>query len=163
MMDASSNKGHTRCIADCLCAKRSAYVWLLFLKDLFEQEGIFRTLVEEFGSSVQNRPTSTDGEGEVGQVFEEDKEPEDVTAKHGGGKLLLDEERNTGSVSLQVYLKYLRAVDSWWYVGLCTTWLVLVQASNVGNSLFLGYWSGSEIAGFSQGQYMAVYAGESTS
>jgi len=80
--------------------------------------------------------------------------------KQGGGKLLLDEERNTGSVSWQVHYRYLQAVGSWWQVMGFSISLVLVQASNVGNSLFLGYWSGSEIHGFSQGQYMAVYGGE---
>lgn len=32
----------------------------------------------------------------------------------------------------------------------------------VGNNLFLGFWTGGTIDGFSQGQYMAVYAGLGT-
>jgi hypothetical protein len=35
------------------------------------------------------------------------------------------------------------------------------QAAQVGNTLMLGFWSGDEIAGFSMGEYMAVYAGTS--
>ena len=89
-----------------------------------------------------------------------EKKPETADAPVGGGKLVLDEERNTGSVSLIVYYKYLRAIGSWWSIALIAATLIAGQAASVGNSLFLGYWSGSEIKGFSQGQYIAVYAGQ---
>jgi hypothetical protein len=39
--------------------------------------------------------------------------------------------------------------------------LIGTQVASVGNTLFLGYWSGNEINGFSEGQYMAIYAGMS--
>ena len=86
------------------------------------------------------------------------KKPADAPV--GGGKLVLDEERNTGSVSWRVYYKYLRAIGSLWFIALIAATLIAGQGASVGNSLFLGYWSGSEIKGFSQGQYIAVYAGE---
>jgi ATP-binding cassette subfamily C (CFTR/MRP) protein 1 len=124
---------------------------------LREQEGVFQTLMNDFGS------TST-GEDDAklanpGEEGEEEEKPK--VAKSGGGKLLLDEERELGAVSWRVYAKYGKAMGSWPWIGLIGTFLVLTQAANVGNSLFLGFWSGSEINGFGQGDYMGIYAGQS--
>lgn len=71
----------------------------------------------------------------------------------------MDEERNIGSVSWRVYYKYTKATGSWiWAVGIFAL-LTLNQIATVGNALILGFWSEGKIKGFSQGQYMAVYAG----
>ncbi|ORY22828.1 ABC transporter type 1, transmembrane domain-containing protein [Naematelia encephala] len=115
---------------------------------LREQEGTFRKLMEEFGSS-----------SEIKNEEEPEAETKAPGAKGtGGGKLLLDEERETGAVSWRVYGEYAKATGSLWKLVMCGVLLCLVQVATVGNSLFLGYWSGSEISGFTQGEYMAVYA-----
>ena len=115
--------------------------------DLRNQGGVFRTLMEEFGS------TGTQTEKA------EEKEPEKKDKPtEGGGKFLLDEEREIGAVSLRVYLKYGKAMGGWRWVGLCAVFLCVTQGANVANSLFLGFWSGNSIASFKQGDYMAVYA-----
>lgn len=85
---------------------------------------------------------------------------EDQEEQAKGGKLILDEERLTGAVSWKTCMSYLRAVDSWWMVGFYAAVQIGSQAAQVGNTLMLGYWSGEEIAGFSMGEYMAVYAGQ---
>ena len=121
---------------------------------LREQAGVFRTLMEEFGSSSSNLEEA--GEQKPAKA-KETKKP-----IGGGGKLLLDEERELGAVSWRVYAKYAKAMGSWKWVGLCAGLLCCTQAATVGNSLFLGFWSGSEIEGFAQGDYMAIYAGQST-
>ncbi|CAD6567059.1 MAG: hypothetical protein TREMPRED_003289 [Tremellales sp. Tagirdzhanova-0007] len=117
---------------------------------LREQAGVFRTLMEEFGSSSSNLEEA--GEQKPAKA-KETKKP-----IGGGGKLLLDEERELGAVSWRVYAKYAKAMGSWKWVGLCAGLLCCTQAATVGNSLFLGFWSGSEIEGFAQGDYMAIYA-----
>jgi len=61
----------------------------------------------------------------------------------GGGRecLVAEEERETGKVSLKVYLKYLEAVGGWWVLavllGIQTSWQVLQVASD----LWLSSWS----------------------
>lgn len=111
--------------------------------------------MEEFGS------TSTETDTTLDEKPVKAKDPKAPTG--GGGKLLLDEEREVGAVSWRVYAKYGKAMGSWSWVGLCAVLLCFTQAANVGNSLFLGFWSGGEIEGFSQGDYMAIYAGQSKS
>ncbi len=118
---------------------------------LREEEGVFRTLMIEFGSSSSPALEET--------IDEKPTKPKVKTPTGGGGKLLLDEEREIGAVSWRVYAKYGKAMGSWSWVGLCAALLCFTQAANVGNSLFLGFWSGGEIKGFKQGDYMAIYAG----
>lgn len=71
-----------------------------------------------------------------------------------------DEEREVGAVPWGIYGCYLRAMGSWWWVILIGASLVAEQAATVGNALFLGFWSQGKIEGFTQGEYMIVYAGE---
>jgi ATP-binding cassette subfamily C (CFTR/MRP) protein 1 len=124
---------------------------------LRDQPGVFQTLMNDFGSTAteEAEPAVKADAGE-----EEDKPK---VAKSGGGKLLLDEERELGAVSWRVYAKYGKAMGSWPAVSIIFFFLGMTQAANVGNSLFLGFWSGGEIKGFKQGDYMAIYAGESLS
>ena len=89
------------------------------------------------------------------ETQEEEKTDRPTT---GGGKLYLDEEREVGAISWRVYSKYGAAMGGWRWVMLCAGFLCFTQAANVGNSLFLGFWSGGSIKGFQQGDYMAVYA-----
>lgn len=77
-----------------------------------------------------------------------------------GVKLMLDEERETREIKWEVYSKYLKATGSWWWAVIIGIALLLEQCATVGNSLMLGFWSDNKISGFSQGQYMATYAGE---
>jgi ATP-binding cassette subfamily C (CFTR/MRP) protein 1 len=77
-------------------------------------------------------------------------------------ELEMEEEREVGAVSWGIYGCYLRAMGSWWWVVLIGFSLVAEQGATVGNALFLGFWSQGKIEGFSQGEYMIVYAGEFT-
>lgn len=118
--------------------------------ELREQDGVFRTLMEEFGSSSER----VDKKQVVGE-----KKQVKPKAPGGGTKFLLDEERETGAVSWKVYGQYGKAMGGWIWVAIVAFWLCLTQAATVGNTLFLGFWSGGEINGFRQGDYMGVYAG----
>jgi hypothetical protein len=112
--------------------------------------------MDEYGSTnshSDNQALTGPEKSEAGQSTEEqvEKPAED---------LMLQEERETGAVSWDVYRTYARDTGSWSLVVFIAVLLVLGQVANVANVLLLGYWSADEIGGFSQGQYMAVYAGE---
>ncbi|OCF43886.1 hypothetical protein I317_02329 [Kwoniella heveanensis CBS 569] len=125
--------------------------------DLRNEEGIFRTLVDEFGS-VEHQEDTRDEESSIeGDGDTSGKEKE--SAKEGDSKFFLDEERLTGNISWSTYLAWFAALRSPTYLTICAASLVLTQVCSVGNSLFLGYWSGELIPGFSQGEYMGIYAG----
>ena len=115
-------------------------------------------MIKDFGSVSDARKT---------EPFIEDVDLEAPTATKGHGmepktgtRLMLDEERLTGEVKWSTYTRYLKAVGNWWWAVIISAALVMEQAATVGNSLMLGYWSEARINGFSQGDYIAVYAGE---
>ncbi len=78
--------------------------------------------------------------------------------KGAGGKLILEEERETGAVSWHVYYSYAQSMGSMWWAVLFGSMLALTQVAQVFNSLFLGFWTGSQIPGYTNGDYMAIYA-----
>lgn len=89
--------------------------------------------------------------------------------------LIQSEERVTGSVPWVTYAKYFRFAGSILWIPALITLALLSQAASgesshidpetinnsfviVGNNLFLGLWTSHSIRGFSEGNYMAVYA-----
>jgi len=96
--------------------------------------------------------------------------------KTGDATLMQAEERNTGAVPWSLYKKYLSFAGGIAWAPIIVGLLLLNEAARglwrslstslnlyfslaVGNNLFLGLWTSSAIRGFSQGEYMAVYAG----
>jgi len=73
--------------------------------ELKEKEGIFRTLLEEYGQEKEE-------EKEEEEVEPVEKELNRIASKKkdGGYKLMMDEERNTGSVSWSVYGDFFKAM-----------------------------------------------------
>lgn len=106
--------------------------------------------MEEFGSTSNSEDTA--------EVLT--KNVESDLDKGAGGKLILEEEREVGAVSWHVYYRYAKSMGSMWWAVIFGTFLALTQAAQVFNSLFLGFWTGREISGFGNGDYMAVYACE---
>lgn len=108
--------------------------------------------MEEFGSTAMEKAEDED----------EEKTTKKTTAKgpKETAKFMLDEERELGAVSWRIYSKYFKAMNSWWRPWFALVVYLAVQGCTVGNTLFLGFWSGKEIKGFEQGDYMAIYAGE---
>jgi ATP-binding cassette subfamily C (CFTR/MRP) protein 1 len=134
-------------------------------QELLNQEGVFQTLVQEYGSAAAGHSTSIEGEKEgQGEVEEPKKEEGDLIVpdeeKQKGGKLLLDEERETGEITWMTYLNFLRAVDAWWMVGAVLFSFAWLEGSRVVTFLFLGFWSRNRFEDMSQGGYMGIYAGE---
>jgi hypothetical protein len=116
--------------------------------------------MDEYGSSAKEKHEADDDEKPSGAT-EPEKAKGGGQEEDKGGKFTLDEERELGEVSWSVYTGYMRATGSWFWIAVIALLLVLTQAASIGTTLFLGFWSASTISGFSQGQYMAVYAGKS--
>lgn len=74
-------------------------------------------------------------------------------------ELMLDEERETGSVPWGVYGTYLRAAFSLPGLLLVVSLLLLSQGAQVATTLWLGFWSANRFPAIGQGGYMGVYAG----
>lgn len=115
-------------------------------------DGLFKNMLDEYGQEDEEAPE-----------IEEAKQlaPEQSAEKKKTGpefKLLMDEERNTGAVTWSVYKDFFQAMGSYWYPVITVVLLGLTQCASVGNTLFLGFWSASEIPGFGQGDYMGIYA-----
>jgi hypothetical protein len=140
---------------------------------LMKDSIVFANLMDEYGRLEQQKDGRGLREPLAKAVAEShgtmDSKMIDVT-------LMQAEERNTGAVSWDIYKKYLTyAGGVVWapiIIGLLLlgeaargVWRPLSNSSNsyftpaVGNNLFLGFWTSSSIHGFSQGEYMAVYAG----
>jgi ATP-binding cassette subfamily C (CFTR/MRP) protein 1 len=127
------------------------------IQQLLAEAGPFRTLIKDFGSVSDARKTEPIGED---PNFDATTTITITGARaKTGTRLMLDEERLAGEVKWSTYTRYLKAVGDWWWAVIISIALVMEQAATVGNSLMLGYWSETRISGFSQGDYMAVYAG----
>ncbi|KAG5653199.1 hypothetical protein H0H81_001750 [Sphagnurus paluster] len=123
---------------------------------LIQDSVVFARLIEEYGNlesekehgdGIRDKKTATGGQ----------EDPE--IKKDSAGALMQTEERNTGSVTWDVYGKYLRFAGGIIWAPIIITLLAVTQGAQVGNNLFLGFWTAQSIPGFRQGEYMAVYAG----
>ncbi|CDZ97481.1 Multidrug resistance-associated protein/mitoxantrone resistance protein, ABC superfamily [Phaffia rhodozyma] len=76
-----------------------------------------------------------------------------------GALVTMKEERAVGAVSSKVYTRYINSMGSVWWALAFMSCFILAQASIVGNTIFLGKWSDSSIVGWSQSDYMGLYAG----
>ena len=112
---------------------------------------IFSRVMEEYGSQEHDK----DNDDEKLK----DKEVEEVENKIGKkGGLIQAEERLTGSVSSQVYVKYLRYAGGVFWAPVIALMLTGYQGAQVANNLFLGFWTSQSIHGFGSADYMGTYA-----
>ncbi|KAJ6578750.1 multidrug resistance-associated ABC transporter [Mycena vulgaris] len=114
---------------------------------------IFSRLMEDYGNLDQEEQVVV--KGEKAAIVADDQD--EVDAKKDQAALIQTEERNTGAVSWETYGKYLKFAGGIVWAPIILLLLTLAQAAQVGNNLFLGYWTARSIKGFEQGEYMAVY------
>ncbi|KAJ7284398.1 multidrug resistance-associated ABC transporter [Mycena rebaudengoi] len=115
---------------------------------------LFSRLMEDYGSLDKEDPQASKVKGEQAAIMADD---------HGGvnttqAALMQIEERNIGAVEWETYRKYLKFGGGVRWGLLIVILLLLAQAAQVCNNLFLSFWTGGTL-GFAQGEYMAVYAG----
>lgn len=127
-------------------------------KELLSRPGLLQSLMAEHGNNQADHGKTGSEETVIpenkGSMTVGDK-PQDATSNT---KLIMDEERNTGSISWRIYMAYARVMSKEWWFTISILMLISGQASSVLNTLFLGFWSGQSISGFRQGHYMALYA-----
>ncbi|KAF7297335.1 Multidrug resistance-associated ABC transporter protein [Mycena indigotica] len=114
---------------------------------------VFSKLMEEYGSLEAEK------EKEAAKGKKATTESEQDDPKKEQAALMQTEERNTGAVSWATYGQYLKYGGGLTWAPLILGLLTLSQGAQVLNTLWLGFWTGGTISGFTQGQYIAVYAG----
>ncbi|KAG8848280.1 hypothetical protein FRB96_001253 [Tulasnella sp. 330] len=127
-------------------------------ENLVGQEGPFCQLIE----SVTNDRSRKARSSKATAIDKSDKTMDSVKAEEENAGMMQEEERNTGAVAFVVYQNYLRSAGGLIWAPVILALLTLTEAANVSTNLFLGYWTGQTISDFTQGQYMAVYAGIGT-
>ncbi|KAF9042985.1 multidrug resistance-associated ABC transporter [Panaeolus papilionaceus] len=127
-------------------------------EDLMANSVVFARLIADYGSLEEG---SEDGEAgpDSRRKKKQDGEVEDAGPKKADAQLMQTEERNTGAVEWSVYGRYLKFGGGLFWAPVILGLLALSQAAQVGNNLFLGFWTSGTVPGFRQGDYMAVYAG----
>lgn len=129
--------------------------------------GPFQRLVLEFGGEKEkDEEEKKEDEAEaIEDSVVDSKKGKKVDRNHlSGGKAgekagatMQAEERNTGSVSLQVYLSYFKFGRGAYMVPLCVGSLALMQTTNILNSYWLIWWQKNHFDK-SIGFYMGIYA-----
>ncbi|KAI0700340.1 ATP-dependent bile acid permease [Cytidiella melzeri] len=104
-------------------------------QELMRDSVLFSRVMEEYGTRAQGRQADHAGIPEANTEKIQDRVRDSSCEK---GVLMQEEERITGAVSGTVYKKYFQYA--------------------VSNSLFLGFWTSQSIDGFTQVDYIAVYA-----
>ncbi|OCH88007.1 multidrug resistance-associated ABC transporter [Obba rivulosa] len=124
--------------------------------NLMRNSVIFSRLMEEYGNLEKEAESEKEEETEGKDSKSKSKDTKDGDKQQAS--LMQAEERLVGAVAATVYTKYLRFAGSLMWAPILTALLVLSQGAQVGNNLFLGFWTAESIPGFVQGDYMAVYA-----
>ncbi len=122
-------------------------------------------MVVEFGGEKEKEEEvkKEDEEEAIEDAEDDGKKGKKVDRAHlSGGKggdkagALMQAERNTGSVSMRVYLSYLKFVARL-HVPICVSSIVFMQVANILNSYWLIWWQENH---FNKpiGFYMGIYA-----
>ncbi|KAJ7284355.1 multidrug resistance-associated ABC transporter [Mycena rebaudengoi] len=114
---------------------------------------VFSRLMEDYGNLDKGDPIASKVNGEEAAIMADERGGVDTTQ----AALMQIEERNIGAVEWETYRKYLKFGGGVRWGLLILILLLLAQAAQVGNNLFLSFWTGGTL-GFDQGEYMAVYA-----
>ncbi|KAJ9097158.1 hypothetical protein QFC21_004827 [Naganishia friedmannii] len=147
-------------------AARHADLVLVMENGRIVQQGSYRTLsyAGTFQKLLQEPDSVASGKDEETLPHHRYEETEKSSKEEKAlgrlpTKIHLDEERNTGALSWRVYAAYFNAMSADGYLLIALASLILAQCSQLGTTLFLGFWSASAIPGFNKGHYMGIYAG----
>jgi ATP-binding cassette subfamily C (CFTR/MRP) protein 1 len=131
---------------------------------------VFARLIEEYGNLEQDERGANKGKKENVSA-----DGADQLDKKSNAVLMQEEERMTGAVTWATYGQYLRFAGTIIWAPIILSLLTLSQTAQgkqscvccinqyscvfkVGGTLFLGFWTSGSIHGFTQGDYMGVYA-----
>ncbi|PPQ67201.1 hypothetical protein CVT24_011272 [Panaeolus cyanescens] len=119
-------------------------------QELMASGALFAKLIEEYGSKEASNKVDT-----TTAVTKTELEEEKVKKN----ALMQLEERNTGSVSWNIYKQYFENAGGLRWLPLLAFLLIVTEGNNVATTLVLGFWTGNTLHNFSQRGYMALYAG----
>ncbi|KAH9920031.1 multidrug resistance-associated ABC transporter [Epithele typhae] len=128
--------------------------------DLMVNGPNFSRLMEEYGS-LDNQDEAAMAAKKTEATAATAKEAEDELEKlvpdTSPKALMQEEERVTGAVDWSVYIRYFKYCGGLVVVLLVVLLLLLLQGAQVGNTLFLGFWTSSSIPGFTTSDYIWTY------
>ncbi|RKF81907.1 Multidrug resistance protein fer6 [Golovinomyces cichoracearum] len=80
----------------------------------------------------------------------------DQKTKQSGTELMQTEERAVGSIPWSIYMKYIRASGSFFFLAITLVFLIAYQFANIITSLWLSWWV-SDYFGYKTKIYIAIY------
>ncbi|TPX36938.1 hypothetical protein SmJEL517_g00979 [Synchytrium microbalum] len=83
-------------------------------------------------------------------------EDDDKIVSKAGKALILDEEREVGAVSWNVYKRYVNFAGGWILAGLTFSTVVFAQGARIGTDVWLQQWASNHFS-LSLSQYQAIY------
>ncbi|WWD08510.1 hypothetical protein V865_006622 [Kwoniella europaea PYCC6329] len=121
--------------------------------ELKVQEGPFHSFISEYtsdrsGSTPTLKPAKPKSSTASNKESKTDKSSENDT---------MEEDRQIGSIPWSVYITYFKSMGTILWSFTFGSMLLLTQAATVGNSLWLGWWSGDKFEGLGQGGCMGIY------
>lgn len=144
--------------------------------ELMTRGGAFSRLIAEFGGREQeeeDEEVEDEAEAIEGGVAKSRRAKAVHLAKGGlrqhengqfggsedvNGKILMQqEERETGSVAWSVYHHYIKFAGGNWVPFVLVFTIAMITVTNIGNNLWLSYWSERRFAGKNNGFYMGIY------
>ena len=123
------------------CVKDADYI--VYMKDgMIVEQGTYDDLISSSGETAKLVASYAGGADKDQEQVEVVKVNDETVGKlQKQGQTMLEEERVLGSVSSNVYKEYLEAAGGIWAVIMAIFLIVLVQATRLGNDLWLVYWT----------------------
>ncbi|KAI0822453.1 P-loop containing nucleoside triphosphate hydrolase protein [Trametes gibbosa] len=125
---------------------------------LIAADGDFARFVREFGSKESEVEKEEEAVEEADENAIAAGQDEEKPKKKKAAAMMQVEERNTGAVSNQVYMEYIRAGKGYIIIPLLLLSVALMQGAQVMSSYWLVYWEELKWP-FGPGFYMGIYAG----
>lgn len=125
-------------------------------QELMARGSLLTRIMEEYGNVEESVDAAKQGRRTEAA---EDDDDDAVKEKSGQAALMQEEERETGSVPLSMYKRYLKQGRGLFWLPLFLVLITVSQAFTVGNGIFLGIWTRNGVPGFGQKDYIGIYAG----
>jgi hypothetical protein len=130
-------------------------------QDLMLTPGPFRRLVEEYRSkAAMSKPNQTDDNDDV-PADKTAGGAQKPTAKKEGQALMLQEEKEIGSVAPSTWVFWIRNMGPVMVPILVGIMYVVSNGARLTNVLWVGFWQQVRFASLNTAGYQGIYAGES--
>ena len=124
-------------------------------QELMARAGPFRTLIEDYGSASAMHKQQD--QGEEADIKDEKMAP--LAARKDGQALILQEDREVGSVAFQTYLFWIGNMGWWGFAVILFVAYIISSGTRLANTLWVGWWQQNRFGNLSQAGYQGIYAG----